>query len=192
MDWVNLPEGIDELSLWSTLHDGDLLTVESDLLASTVKLKFAVEYVRTFHQLPEGTQFDLIITGVESVRLVGTVKWPGEFCIPKGLSRDEESKLVADYQSKWRDESLPWRDFEAMTTQGVEVLNASLARGDNTLALQIGVISERDSYFEAFIRGRAINFSVGDRPVTAEEFVALGEAYWTAFANRKQTRPSGS
>jgi hypothetical protein len=191
-DWVNLPEDTGTLSLWNTLHDGDLLAVESDLLARTVTLKFAVGYLRTFHQLPEQTEFVLTITGVESVRLIGSVKWPEEFRVPKGLSREEESKLVADYQANWREESLPWSNFEAMATSGAEVLNATLALGDNALALQIGVMSERDSYFEAFIRGRAVSFSVADKTMTSEEFLALGEAYWTAFANRKVTSPSGS
>lgn len=188
-DWVNLPEGVVTLGLSSTLHDGHLLAVESDLLARTVTLKFDVAYVRAFHKLPEQTEFVLTITGVESVRLLGNVMWPGEFSVPKGLSRDEERKLVADYQAKWREESRSWSDFGAMTSSGAELLNATLARGANTLALQMGFTSERDSYFEAFIRGRAIHFSVGDKLVTPEEFLALGEAYWTVFANRK---PSGS
>jgi hypothetical protein len=187
-DWVNLPEGVATLSLWNTLHDGDLLEIESDLLARTVTLKFDVAYVRTFHKLPEQTEFVLMITGVESVRLLGSVKWPGEFCVPMGVSRDEESKLVADYQAKWREESRSWSDFEAMTSCGVELLDATLARGANTVALQMGVFtSGRESYLEVFIRGRAIDFSVGDKPVTPEEFVALGETYWTAFANRALT-----
>ena len=38
-DWVNLPEGADTLSLWDTLHDGDLLQIESDLTFG--ELRFA-------------------------------------------------------------------------------------------------------------------------------------------------------
>jgi hypothetical protein len=41
-DWVNLPESVFTLSLWDTLHDGDLLAIESDLLARTVTLTACV------------------------------------------------------------------------------------------------------------------------------------------------------
>jgi hypothetical protein len=111
--------------------------------------------------LPERTEFVLTVTAVESVRLLGGVKWPGEFSVPKGVSRDEESKLVADYHSKWREESRSWSDFEVMTSSGAELLDATLARGADTPALRLGIMSERDSYLEAFIRGRGIDFSVG-------------------------------
>ena len=191
-DWINLPEGVITLSLWDSLHDGHLLKIGSDLLARTVTLNFDVPYVRKFHKLSEQTEFVLMVTGVESVRLLGSARWPGQFCIPKGVSRDEESKLVADFHAKWREESRSWGDFEAMMSSGVELLDATLARGTDTVALQLGVMSECDSYLQAFIRGSGIDFLVGDRQVTPEEFIALGEAYWAAFANRKVSPPSSS
>ena len=43
VDWVNFPEGIPTFSLWDALHDGDLLSIESNLLARTVTLRFDVE-----------------------------------------------------------------------------------------------------------------------------------------------------
>jgi hypothetical protein len=56
VDWVNLPEGLAELSFWSTLHDGDLTAIESDLLARNLTLRFDVEYVRNFHKLSDETR----------------------------------------------------------------------------------------------------------------------------------------
>jgi ASPIC and UnbV len=38
VDWVNFAGGIPTLSLWDTLHDGNLLAIESDLLARTVTM----------------------------------------------------------------------------------------------------------------------------------------------------------
>jgi hypothetical protein len=45
-----------------------------------------------------------------------------------------------------------------------------------------------DSYVEAYIRGERATFHVGEKLVTLEEFFALGEAYWNAFAERVANR----
>ena len=68
VDWVNFPDGTPMLSLWDTLHDGDLLSIASDLLVRTVTLRFDVGYVRDFHHLSEQTRFIIVVNGVRSVR----------------------------------------------------------------------------------------------------------------------------
>ena len=184
-DWINLPEGAPTLSLWDTLHDGDLLTVESDLLARTVTLRFDVGYVRDFHHLPEQTRFVLKCEGVQSVRALGGEPWPGGCSIPQGISRSEQESLIAEYHRKWR-ESQSWADFERLTADGLEVSNALMSRGFGTFALQFGLLVAGDSYVEAYIRGESIEFYVGEKQLAVEEFVALGEAYWDAFAKRRK------
>jgi hypothetical protein len=186
VDWVNLPEGITTLSLWETLHDGVLLTVESDLLARTVTLRFEVDYVRKFHHLPEQTRFVITVSGVQSVRALRSVPWPGGCSIPQGLSRSEEERLMDEYQGKWRQESQSWTDFERLTDKGLEVSNSTLGRGSDAVALYLGLldVDNSDSSPDAYIRGEGITFYVGERQVTPEEFVALGEAYWVAWEKR--------
>jgi hypothetical protein len=186
VDWVNFPEGIPTFSLWETLHDGDLLAIESDLLARTVTLRFDVGYVRDFHHLPEQTQFVIVVEGVQSVRAVRSVPWPGGCSIPQGTPNAQQSMLIAEYHRKWREESQSWTDFERLTSDpfGLEVSIATLGRGPDVTALQLGLLVARDSYVEAYIRGEGITFYIGDRQVTSEEFVALGEGYWEAFAKR--------
>ena len=39
---------------------------------------------------------------------------------------------------------------------------------------------------EAFVREEEIAFLIGERQLTPEKFVELGEAYWEAFANRRK------
>jgi Cysteine-rich CPCC len=185
VDWVNLPEGVATLSLWETLHDGDLLAVESDLLARTVTLKFDVMYVRDFHKLSEQTRFAAAMSGVQSVRSVRSVPWPGGFLLPQRASREEESTLIAECQSKCREESQSWSEFESLIGDGLEVSNAILASGSNGVALELGLLAGDGHYVEARIRGEAIAFFVGEQAVTPEEFVGLGQAYWDAFAKRK-------
>jgi hypothetical protein len=42
------------------------------------------------------------------------------------------------------------------------------------------------SYVEAYIRGEGIAFCIGERHVTPEEFVAVGEAYWDALLAKQR------
>jgi len=186
VDWVNFPEGIPTFSLWDALHDGDLLSIESDLLARTVTLRFDVDYVRDFHHLPEGTQFVIIVNGVRSVRSLRSVPWPGGCPIPPGTPNEQQSIIISEYHRKWREESQSWTDFERLTSDpyGLEVSVANLGLGPDAVALQLGLLVARDSYVEAYIRGEGITFYAGEKQATLEEFVALGEAYWEAFADR--------
>jgi hypothetical protein len=189
LDWVNLPAEATTLSLWDTLHDGDLLPIESDLLARSLTLRFDVGYVRDFNSLPEGTRFVIKFSGVQSVRCFKTVSWPGEFSLPLGISREEERSLIEDYQSKCREESHAWSDFERLSGEGLEVSNATLARAPNAVAFQLGVLVDNDgSYVEAYIRAESVECRVGDTPVSLEQFTGLGEAYWEAFARRQSTQ----
>lgn len=186
VDWVNLPQNAKDISLWHALHDGTLMSVQSDLLNRTVTLQFDVDYVRDFNHLPKGTLFTVVLSGVQSVRTVQSEPWPGEFLLPPGVSRAEESGLIAEYHSKWREESQSWKEFEQSSGEDMEVSDASMIFGDaNSVALRLAVmISTRNSFSEAFIRAEGVIFSVGGNEVTKERFLSLGEAYWEAFANQ--------
>ncbi len=188
VDWVNFPEGIPTFSLWDALHDGDLLSIESDLLARTVTLRFDVDYVRDFHHLPEGTQFVIIVNGVASVRSLRSVPWPGGCPIPPGTPNEQQRIMISEYHRKWREESQSWNDFEQLISDGLEVSNATLGRGSDAIALQLGLMVGGDFYVEAYIRGDGATFHVGEKRVTLEEFFALGEAYWKAFSERAEKR----
>ena len=187
VDWVNLPEGVTELSLWSTLHDGDLTAIESDPLARSLTLRFDVGYVRNFHNLSEETRFVVIVSRVQPVRSFSSVPWPGGCSIPVETPYEQQQAIVAEDQSKWREESLSWADFERLTNNGLEVSSATLGQGSNGVALRLGLFVGGDSYVEAYIRGEEITFSIGDRQLTPEEFVEVGEAYWEAFAKKRKT-----
>jgi hypothetical protein len=187
VDWVNLPDGVPTLSLWDPLHDGDLLSIESDLLARTVTLRFDVGYVRDFHHLSEQTRFVVVVNGVRSVRSLRGVPWPGGCSIPQGMPNAEQETLIAEYHSRWREESQSWSDFEALVSDGLEVSDATLGHSSDVVALQLGLLVANEAYVEAFIRGEGIAIYIGEKQVTPEEFVAFGEAYWDAFAKKAES-----
>jgi hypothetical protein len=185
---VNLPEDVIKLSLWSTLHDGDLTAIVSDLMARTLTLHFDVGYVKEFHSLPEETRFVIIVSGVQSVRSANGVPWPGGCSIPPQTPYEQQQAIVSDYQRKWREESLSWSAFERLIDDGLEVSSAILSQGSEGVALRLGVMAGDNSYVDTFIRGEEITFLAGERQLTPQEFVDLGEAYWESFAKGRKPR----
>jgi len=190
-DWVNFPESVPTVSLWDALHDGDVLSIESDQLARTVTLRFDVFYVRDFHRLPEETRFAIIVVGVQSARALHSVPWPGGCQIPPGAANDQQSIIIAEYHRKWREESLSWTDFERLNKDDFQVGNATLGRSPDVVTLQLGFLAG-DDYITAYVRGEGATFHIGENEVTIEEFLALGEAYWNAFAKRASERKADS
>jgi hypothetical protein len=57
---------------------------------------------------------------------------PGGCAIPDGLSLEEQRKIIAEYQGKWREESGSWNEFEARITRKYEqvfdISDAALAK----------------------------------------------------------------
>jgi|SRR5438552_1351650 len=94
LDWANLPQGAQTEYLDASLHDAHVVSIRSDLLKRKVSIHCDVEHLREFHRLPEGFQLILALEGVQSARVFRYSIWPGEFSVPSGASREEESRLV--------------------------------------------------------------------------------------------------
>src|SRR5258708_16993180 len=122
VDWMNLPQGAAEVSLWAGLHDAQIVSIQSNLLARTVTLHLESDHLLEFHKLPLDMQFLLRLDGVQSARVVHYAVWPGEVSVPAGVAREEESRLIAEYQSKWLEGSLSlgalWSALTAGCQQG--------------------------------------------------------------------------
>jgi len=147
VDWMNLPHGVPEVSLWAGLHDAQIVSIQSNLLERTVTLHLESDHLLEFHNLPLDMQFLLRLDGVQSARVIHYAVWPGEFSVPAGATREEEARLIAEYQSKWREESLSWSELEnAVTTQCqqvIDIADATLATSaDNSVALRISGLPE--------------------------------------------------
>src|SRR5260370_3639670 len=141
-DWINLPPAAAQVSLWAGFHDAEIVTIQSNLLERAVTLRLESDHLLEFHNLPLDMQFLLRLDGVQSARVVHHAAWPGTFSLPDGISQEEQSRLIAEYQSKCREESLSWADLEnALTTechQVLDIADATLATAtDNSLALRI-------------------------------------------------------
>jgi hypothetical protein len=167
IDWMNLPHGTQELSLWAGLHDAQIVSIQSNLLERSVTLHLESDHLLEFHKLPLDMQFLLRLDGVQSARVIHYAVWPGEFSVPAGATREEEARLIAEYQSKWREESLSWSELEnAVTTecqQVIDIADATLATSaDNSVALGISGLLNYATYRELFLRAARLTLTRGD------------------------------
>jgi hypothetical protein len=191
-DWLNLPGGAAPISLWNSLHDACVVSIRSSLLDRTVSLFCEIEHLRVFHKFPEGWRFIINLNGVQSARIARYAIWPGEFSVPAGTSREDESRMIAEYQAKWREESLTWRDFEAKVTsedeQVFDISDASLATSaEGTVALQICGHLNHATYHVVFLRAQRVTISGNDgQTFELDQFLSFGEAYWEAFSKRRK------
>ena len=190
-DWLNLPSGAQELSLWTALHDAQIVSIQSNLLERTVTLHLESDHLLEFHKLPLDMQFLLRLDGVQSARVVHYAIWPGEFSVPAGLAQEEQSRLVAEYQSKWREESLSWTELESAVTteckQVIDISDATLVTSpDNSIALRISGLLNYTTFRELFLRAERLTLTKGDgQELGIAGLLKMGEAYWDAFERHK-------
>jgi hypothetical protein len=187
VDWVNLPPGISSASLWEGLHEAQIISIQSDLLERTVTLHMEIENLRVFHQWPLDMQFVFRLEGVSSARVMKYSIWPGPFAVPPGVSKEEQDRLVAEYQAKWREESLSWDDLEKAVTaehkQVIDITDATLAtEKDGVVALRIIGLLNYTAHHEIFLRAKELTISRTDAgEVSIAELLKMGEAYWDAL-----------
>jgi hypothetical protein len=198
VDWEQLTHGISEVSLWTGLHDAQIIAMQSNLLSRTVTLNLEIEHLRIFYELPLDMQFLFRLEGVQSARVMKYSVWPGAFKLPAGVSEEEEARLIAEYQAKWREESGSWEDLEkAVTTEHKQVLDisdATLAIAQNdTVALRIVGLFNYTTYHELFLRAERLTIFRSDAgQLSVSDLLKLGEVYWQALEQQEKESTGGT
>ena len=184
IDWVHLPNNTKVEPLWECLHDSDLKSIKSDLLKRTLSLNFHVPYINDFHKFPDEMLFQFLFECVTSVRVVHFSIWPGKFSLPPDISRDQESKLIDMYQSKWREESMDWNEFEKEMNSSQNKLwikDANLALNDKQLSLKsYGHVDNK--LYEFYIRAECLKILYkNEQIIPLNDFLQLVRGYWDDF-----------
>jgi len=169
-DWIYPPEGVEELSLWDSLHDARLIRARLDPVERTLQLDFDIRHVREFHHFSEDTRFILRFLGVNSVRVTNRT----EFLDTSAGFQDFAEKVEA----------------EGATTDTFE---ADLLKAPGSVALRLYLNVNDGSYPEVIVRAErlAILLSSG-RELALEEFLQLGEAFWEERSRKRRERGTQS
>jgi hypothetical protein len=194
LDWLNLPSLAKAVSLWDSLHDAQIVSIQSNLLDRTMTLSCEIGHLREFHKLDEGFRFLLNLKGVQSARVLRYAIWPGGCSISDGLSVEQQRQIVAEYQAKWREESASWTDFESRITredeQVFDISDAAItAAPEGPVSLKICGHLNYATYHEVYLRFEMLKIlGTNGRRFELEEFMRMGEAYWAAYGARAKPR----
>jgi hypothetical protein len=158
------------------------------MLARTVTILVDVPYIWKFHQMPSESRFHLVMEGVRMIEAFQFAAWPGELVIPEGLSWEESQKLRHEHYKKGRLESIDWQILAQKLehTEQYEISNAELTDSNaGTVMLKLQLTDYSEDFPEIRITAEKFRtFINAECELTLEEFLALGEAYWKAFAER--------
>jgi hypothetical protein len=183
-DWIHLPIDTKVEPLWECLHDADLKLIKSDLLKRTLILNLHIPYINDFHKFKNEMLFQFLFECVTSVRVVQFSIWPGKFTLPPNISREQESMLIDEYQSKWREESMDWNEFEKEMNSSQNKLwikDANLALNDTQLSFKSYGHVEHKLY-EFYIRAERLKILFkNEQLISLNDFKKLGREYWDDF-----------
>jgi len=181
IDWTHLPNALEAITLWGCLHDGQLLACESNLEQRSVQLTFSVDHLVEDN---DPDRFFITIGDVTSVRANLVFRRLGDFEETFNTKPEERTRLVKEYQEKWREESIGWPEFESLlSTDPLEITDAEMVQHEGSAALRLGgfLNGEKvdDLYSEVFIRGAKISASRSNtKEFALSDFIELGNNYW--------------
>jgi hypothetical protein len=130
------------------------------------------------------------------VRATGYSFWPGGYVRPENATREEQSRAVDEYQAKGREHSVDWTALEGTLEDSETVLDvyeAELTSADGLLTLRLVGALGGDDWHTLFLHAETLEFTASDgSPLTLDEFLALGRAYWDAFGARSTVPQVGA
>jgi hypothetical protein len=176
VDWLHVPGEATVWDLYASMHDG-CLAAESDVRLDVreLTLHFTVAHVAAHHGLPADSTWSVLVSGLESVRVALFIDAPTRE--PPGGPGVEMS--------------ISWHDFIArVAASNCDIYRASLAATAASAAIHLEFgLDQPYAFGQLWARGlrASISDSLGNQ-ITPDAFVALGEAYWEAWAKRHESK----
>jgi hypothetical protein len=179
----------ESLSLWECLHDGSVMSFESDLMARTLTIVIDSAYHWEFHKLPANTRFRIIGENVRTAEAFHFEPWLGAIEPARETPWEEAQAQRQSNYKKGRLVSTDWNAFVAdvMTDEDYEVMNAELINGQRLAVLELGIMSYPNSIYRTVrVHAEQFHFRVGERELSLEDFQKFGAAYWNNFAQKSK------
>jgi hypothetical protein len=197
LDWIHLPQGVEPASLWDCLHDAALRAIRSDPWQRSVMLEFDVFYIREHHHLPDNCLFEFYFTDIRSVRAI-TYSYPDPpklngMSIPAppaivGMRVEDKLRLKGEYVQKGRYETVTWGEFEkALADAEFEVHDAEIVQGEEVVTLRLWGMLGGEDWHQLVLRASRLSVHRSDDVAfSLDDLIALGNAYWEAFSQRRE------
>jgi len=113
------------------------------------------------------------------------VMWPGEFALPSHSTYEEQTQLVREYQSKWRDQSVDWDALEQLLQRGesdITIFDAELAIEEHEFAVKLVGYLDDDICHVLFLHAESMEITDSrGRLYDLQQFLRLGQEYWEDF-----------
>jgi hypothetical protein len=193
IDWIHLPPIARVESLWECLHDAELISCGSSVRSRKVSLEFRIAHLAKY--IGCSLTFLVNVHDVRSVRANMQIGFPSDDAAITNAEPAERDRMLVEYHSKYREESMGWLHFEgSLETDPLAVYDAELARYGGAVALKIGgtLDGQRycDSYCSVVIRGSEVTASRSDgEPFSLKQLTELGRAYWLSFGQTEMEHP---
>lgn len=182
--------GGDSTSLWPPLHDAEVVSVASDLVARRVTIAAQVDHLSLHLSLAKETLWTLIVEGASAANACGFEFHPTPPPKTAGLTRDEEVAVVREWQSKGRMASLAWSEFERrVSVERIRLSDALVRRCEDGVWLcGQGNLLDSDQFVDFAVGGTLVRCErSGDVEVPIEDLLSAGQKSWQAFGERKRT-----
>ncbi|SRR6266496_2094180 len=176
-DWVNLPENTEVASLWAGFHGAEISSIATNIEDQTLTIEMAPFF------LPAHVKVLITFFGVKSVR-VDKYPPPFQHLLTGHESFARRAQMAEGWESKWREESLGWPQFELLLeTDPFQIIDADLAQGKDHIAVRIGGHlnghNYNDLWCSVYVRAKSISVSrsdIGD--FSLEQLVDVGAKWW--------------
>lgn len=186
--WIYLPQDVSPQSLWACLHDGELLTVQSDLLARSLKLEIDLPHLRPGENTGPEARYFLEISGVTVLSVEVSLSWPGTRPETKHLSVKEQIRIQSEFSALGRTESMRWSDYAENFREDAffQIMNADLAERKDSCALRLEGYFDGETYcgnwWTISVCAQSYRLSRGrSEDISIKEFIQIGQDYWDTF-----------
>ena len=188
-------EATNTLSLWTTLHDGILEALRSDLTRRTLSFVIDSSFHREFHYLPSETKIQIVGHGVHSVAAFAFEPGSGSTEPPRSTPWQEAQEQRRRDAAKERLISTDWTAFalQVGTDEGHIIMTADLAQEHVRSVLRLDMLCPSSDHRDIEVHAEQFRFLIGDRELSLEEFAQFGDAYWDDWSRRsvKNSEKSG-